>query len=130
MLRRAHPGLRETDATLSILARQTGAIKRFIADSDGTRYDVNDPTQFVQWTSANETCSGAIAAQTGISRELYGLVCEASARRLFSTVLTPNYNEVHRNHFHLDIGQSGPASGFIVRSQGWPNVDLSLYGDE
>lgn len=34
VLRRAHPGLRETDETLRILARQTGAIKRFIADSD------------------------------------------------------------------------------------------------
>lgn len=103
---------------------------RYLYRPDGTRYDVNDPTQFVQWTSANETCSTAIAAQTGISRELYGLVCEASARRLFSTVLTPNYNEAHRNHFHLDIGQSGPASGFIVRSYGAPNVDISLFGDE
>ena len=34
VLRRAHPGLRETDETLRILARQTGAIKRFISDSD------------------------------------------------------------------------------------------------
>ena len=80
--------------------------------------------------TASETCSAALAAQTGISRELYGLVCEASTRRLFSTVLTPNYNEAHRNHFHLDIGQSGPASGFIVRSYGPPNVDISLFGDE
>jgi hypothetical protein len=103
---------------------------RYLYKADGTRYDVNDPSHFVQWTGPSETCSAAIAAQTGISHELYGLVCEASARRLFGTALTPNYNEVHRNHFHLDIGQSGPASGFIVRSLGAPNVDISLYGDE
>jgi hypothetical protein len=103
---------------------------RYLYKVDGTRHDVNDPTHFVQWTSANATCGAAIAAQMGISRELYGLVCEASARRLFSTALTPNYNEAHRNHFHLDIGQSGPASGFIVRSYAEPNVDISLYGDE
>jgi hypothetical protein len=103
---------------------------RYLYKVDGTRYDVNDPAHFVQWTGANETCGAALAAQMGISRELYALVCEASARRLFSTVLTPNYNEAHRNHFHLDIGQSGPASGFIVRSHAEPNVDISLYGDE
>ena len=103
---------------------------RYLYKSVGTRYDVNDPTHFVQWSGPSETCSAAIAAQTGVSRELYGLVCEASARRLFSTALTPNYNAAHRNHFHLDIGQSGPASGFIVRSLAAPNVDMSLRGDE
>jgi hypothetical protein len=91
---------------------------------------VNDTTHFVQWSGPSQTCSAAISAQTGISLELYGLVCEASARRLFSTVLTPNYNEAHRNHFHLDIGQSGPASGFVVRSIGEPDVDTALQGDE
>jgi ABC-type transporter Mla subunit MlaD len=34
VLRRAHPGLRETDETLRILAHQTEAIERFISDSD------------------------------------------------------------------------------------------------
>jgi hypothetical protein len=103
---------------------------RYLYKTDGTRYDVNDQAQFVQWSSAGETCSAALAAQSGVSRELYELVCEASARRLFSTVLTPNYNAAHRNHFHLDIGQTGPASGFIVRSLGVQGVDVSLYGDE
>jgi ABC-type transporter Mla subunit MlaD len=34
LLRQAHPGLRETDKTLKILANQTQTIKNFIADSD------------------------------------------------------------------------------------------------
>jgi virulence factor Mce-like protein len=34
VLRRAHPGLRETDKTLAILARQNTIIKNFIRDSD------------------------------------------------------------------------------------------------
>jgi virulence factor Mce-like protein len=34
VLRRAHPGLRETSETLEILGRQTGTIEQFIADAD------------------------------------------------------------------------------------------------
>jgi hypothetical protein len=103
---------------------------RYLYKAGGERYDVNDVGHFVEWTSTGETCSAALAAQQGISRELYGLVCEASAREIFSTILTPNYNAVHRNHFHLDIGRSGPASGFVVRSHGLPKVDVALHGDE
>jgi ABC-type transporter Mla subunit MlaD len=36
VLRRAHPGLRETSEVLRVLARQTGTIKRFITDADRT----------------------------------------------------------------------------------------------
>jgi hypothetical protein len=103
---------------------------RYLHKSDGTTYDVNNTSHFVEWTGSGDTCGPGVAAQSGISRELYDLVCEASARQIFSTTLTPNYNAAHRNHFHLDIGQSGPPSGFVVRSSGMPNVDLSLHGDE
>ena len=34
VLRRAHPGLRETSETLRVLARQTRTIKRVVADAD------------------------------------------------------------------------------------------------
>jgi ABC-type transporter Mla subunit MlaD len=36
VLRRAHPGLRETSEVLQVLGRQTGTIKRFITDADRT----------------------------------------------------------------------------------------------
>jgi hypothetical protein len=103
---------------------------RYLYKSDGTVYDVDDPAHFVEWSGPSETCGAALAAQSGVSRELYQLVCEASARRLFSTVLTPNYNDAHRNHFHLDIGESGAPSGFVVRSELWPGVDSALHGDD
>jgi len=35
-------------------------------------------------------------------RALLGLACALARSRAFSTVLTPNYNEGHRDHFHLD----------------------------
>jgi hypothetical protein len=37
------------------------------------------------------------------ARELHALVCEASEARIFNSILTPNYNPEHRNHFHLEL---------------------------
>jgi len=37
------------------------------------------------------------------ARELHALVCEAAQARIFNSILTPNYNPEHRNHFHLEL---------------------------
>lgn len=37
------------------------------------------------------------------ARELHALVCETSEARVFNSILTPNYNPPHRNHFHLEL---------------------------
>ena len=37
------------------------------------------------------------------ARELHALVCAASEARVFNSILTPNYNPEHRNHFHLEL---------------------------
>jgi len=103
---------------------------RYYFKADGTRYDIDDPAHWVRWTATGDTCVEALPAQTGVSRELYELVCEASAQRLFSTILTPNYNAAHRNHTHLDIGESDPASAFFIRSLGLPYADIAEGGDE
>ena len=34
---------------------------------------------------------------------LLQVVCEAAQARLFNLILTPNYNQAHFNHFHLDL---------------------------
>jgi hypothetical protein len=34
---------------------------------------------------------------------LRSIVCGANERRLFQSVLTPNYDRPHRNHFHLEV---------------------------
>jgi hypothetical protein len=103
---------------------------RYYYKNDGTRYDIDDPTEFVQYTGTGDTCIEALAMQTGVSRELYELLCEANTRRIFSTILTPNYNATHRNHTHLDIGETGPATGFFIRSFRVPYVDVAEHGDE
>jgi hypothetical protein len=35
--------------------------------------------------------------------EMRALVCEAAAARMFTSMLTPNYDAAHRNHLHLEV---------------------------
>lgn len=86
---------------------------RYLYKADGTRYDINDPRHWV--LSSSTTCTTALAAQTGISRELYVLACEATSTKVFGIMLTPNYNSVHRNHFHMDVGRSGTPTSFSTK---------------
>ncbi len=37
------------------------------------------------------------------ARELRSIVCEASDARIFNSILTPDYNKPHHNHFHLEV---------------------------
>lgn len=37
------------------------------------------------------------------ARELRSIVCEAVDQRIFTAILTPNYNRAHANHFHLEL---------------------------
>jgi hypothetical protein len=48
-----------------------------------------------------ETCHGRPSGERG--KALLALACDLAASGLFSSVLTPNYNEGHRDHFHLDV---------------------------
>ena len=37
------------------------------------------------------------------ARELHALVCAAAEAHVFNSILTPNYNPAHKNHFHLEL---------------------------
>jgi D-alanyl-D-alanine dipeptidase len=50
------------------------------------------------------TCGdGALMPADDKARELWSIICEALAGRVFTYVLTPNYNLAHRDHFHMEI---------------------------
>lgn len=50
------------------------------------------------------TCGPGAATPTDEKmRELRVMVCEAFDARIFTYVLTPNYNYAHRDHFHMEI---------------------------
>ncbi len=52
----------------------------------------------------SRTCGAGLPAGLGDrARELHELVCEAADARVFTYILTPNYNYAHRDHFHMEI---------------------------
>lgn len=54
-----------------------------------------------------ETCAAPLPA-TPAGRALRDIACSLAATRRFSSVLTPNYDEGHYNHFHLDARPDDP----------------------
>jgi hypothetical protein len=52
------------------------------------------------------TCEAQPTSEEG--KALLALVCEVVESHLFSSVLTPNYNEGHRDHVHLDLRPDDP----------------------
>jgi hypothetical protein len=76
--------------------------------SDDTFYSVND-----DWVidAANEpTCDAP--TESDKDAFLHEIVCAMKAEGIWNIALTPNYNDAHRNHFHVDL-TSG--SDFIRR---------------
>ncbi|MDD9932616.1 MAG: extensin family protein [Myxococcales bacterium] len=58
-------------------------------------------------TPDRETCAGPPPKKKR-ARILRDIACRLARSKRFSTVLTPNYNEGHRDHFHLDIRPDDP----------------------
>jgi poly(3-hydroxybutyrate) depolymerase len=54
-----------------------------------------------------ETCAGP-EPKSEKARILKAIACELTATQRFSSVLTPNYNVGHRDHFHLDARPDDP----------------------
>jgi hypothetical protein len=51
-----------------------------------------------------KTCGAGVADPVSPeAKELRSIVCEAADLRLFTYVLTPNFNHAHRDHFHMEI---------------------------
>jgi hypothetical protein len=86
--------------------------------SDGTYYSVND--DWVIDPDAERTCEAETVA--GKDQWLHDLVCDLFTNRIFRILLTPNYNDAHRNHFHVDLT---PGSNSITKESG-----TVLRGDE
>ena len=55
--------------------------------------------------------------------ELHQLICELKAAGVWNIVLTPNYNDAHRNHFHVDLTTD---SDFIKRVASDPSLTIPL----
>ena len=66
VLRKAHPGLRETTRTLSILENQTGVIRDFIDDSDAVVSELErNKREVARWIDSAENISRLSASRRG-----------------------------------------------------------------
>jgi hypothetical protein len=75
-------------------------LTRFTRD-DGTVLDVE--RDFVR-DETHHTCDGVDRSpQTDPAAALRSLACDLADRAGLSTVITPEYNEGHRDHFHIDV---------------------------
>jgi hypothetical protein len=87
---------------------------------DLSRFDTDDGSLIVATDFVidhdRETCTELPATESGHNakdRTLRAIACELAGLHRFSSVLTPNYNVGHRDHFHLDIRPDDPR--FFVR---------------
>ncbi len=60
-----------------------------------------------------KVCDSDRQPKTPQGRELLAIVCEASQGHFFNSILTPNYDAEHQNHFHLELTPS--VSWFMLR---------------
>lgn len=70
-----------------------------VKDTAGVFYSVND--DWVIDPSTEKTCEAATSNDKDAF--LHELICAIKADKVWNIVLTPNYNAVHRNHFHVDL---------------------------
>jgi ABC-type transporter Mla subunit MlaD len=70
VLRKAHPGLRETTKTLHILEQQTEIIKNFISDSDVVVADLEkNKREVARWVDSSERIASISASRRGDIQE-------------------------------------------------------------
>ena len=82
--------------------------------SNGQIYDVEQ--DWIIDSNAEETCEAS--TEPGGDRWLHELICEQKRIGVWNTILTPNFNSAHRNHFHVDLKDGDfirqtPDSSFI-----------------
>lgn len=59
-------------------------------------------------TPDEETCAAAEPSAPPNARDLYRIACALARTHVFASVLTPNYNEGHHDHFHVDVRPDDP----------------------
>ncbi len=77
-------------------------------DSAGEVYSVND-----DWVIDPDDKTCTAPTEPGKDTMLHEMICELKAAKIWNIVLTPNYNALHRNHFHVDLTAG---SDFITRT--------------
>lgn len=78
-------------------------------DANGETYSVND-----DWVIDPDDKTCVSPTEPGKDTFLHEMICDIKEAKIWNIVLTPNYNSLHRNHFHVDLTEG---SDFITRTQ-------------
>lgn len=70
---------------------------------DGAFYSVND--DWVIDPTTEKTCEAG--TENDKDAFLHEAICALKGDAVWNIVLTPNYNDAHRNHFHVDLTEGG-----------------------
>jgi hypothetical protein len=85
-------------------------------DSAGEVYSVND-----HWVIDPDDRTCTAPTEPGKDTLLHEMICDIKEAKIWNIVLTPNYNSLHRNHFHVDLTEG---SDFITRTV----IDEGVHG--
>ncbi|MFN0247867.1 MAG: extensin family protein [Kofleriaceae bacterium] len=85
-------------------------------DMAGEVYSVND-----DWVIDPDDKTCTAPTEPGKDTLLHEMICELKTNKIWNIVLTPNYNALHRNHFHVDLTAG---SDFITRTL----IDEGVHG--
>jgi hypothetical protein len=92
-LGRRHPGALAVDVRVFEKTAQKGGAKDLVVARD--------------WKPAHDDppCGdkARVSPDTSEAKELREVYCAAAKARIFTSMLGPNYNKAHANHFHLEI---------------------------
>lgn len=94
---RRHPGALAMD--VRALKRSSGADLVVLDHFDGRL--------------GEKVCDANRQPESADARELLAIVCEVAGAHVFNSILTPNYDSQHQNHFHLELTPS--VSWFMLR---------------
>ena len=84
-------------------------LNRFLLE-DGSLYRVD--TDWTIEADDVETCPGELATEG--DRVLHEIACRLYSERIFAIILTPNYNDAHRDHFHVDLTEGSHYLGVSI----------------
>ena len=74
-----------------------------MGEGDDDALDDRDPEG-----DPDPTCAEPAAKTSDKHKRLHAIACDLAESHRFSSVLTPNYNAGHRDHFHIDIRPDDP----------------------
>jgi hypothetical protein len=80
-------------------------VRRLVKKKKAADAKARDLVVLRDWAPKRDVppCEGLPSPDTPEAAELRAMFCEADQRKIFTVMLSPNYDKAHENHFHLEV---------------------------